>query len=342
MQLRVELRSAEQLGKTLESAPMNTVWAISGDDPLLTGEAADYLRSHLRAKGITERQVELPDRSFDWSAWLAASGTGSLFSAHRLMDLRLPTGKPGTEGSKAIQAWCSAPPADVTLLVTLPRADRTLQNSSWFKALDSAGIILLIPELYRSEMPGWISQRLRARGLAATPDAIAWMCERFEGNLMAANQEILKLSLHHENRSEPINSHEIKAMIADVARFSPFSLGEAMLSGEASRAIRILRGLKAEAEPLPLILWSITEDLRMLARTLRLMEQGRSVEQALREARVPRHKERPIALACRNANLAKAWRALRQAAEADTMTKGLKSEDPWIALERMALDFAQS
>ncbi len=342
MQLRVELRSVDQFQKTLDSAKKKTVWAISGDDPLLVGETADLLRGHFKAQGISERQVEVPDRSFDWKGWLAASGTGSLFAEQRLMDLRLPTGKPGTEGSKAIQAWCDNPPADVTLLVTLPRADRNMQGASWFKALDVAGVIVIVPELYRSDMPGWISQRLRAKGLSATPDTIAWLCDQFEGNLIAANQEILKLALHHENRTDAIDVHEIKSMVADVARFSPFALGEAVLAGEAGRAIRILRGLKAEAEPLPLILWALTEDLRMLARTQRLMENGKSIEQALREARVPRHKERPIALACRKANSAKAWRALRQAAEVDTMTKGLKHDDPWVALERMALDFAQS
>jgi DNA polymerase III subunit delta len=342
MQLRVELRSADQLQKILDSAKTKTIWAISGDDPLLVGETADQLRTHLKAQGITERQVEVPDRSFDWKGWLAASATGSLFAEQRLMDLRLPTGKPGLEGSKAIQAWCAQPPADVSLLVTLPRADRTLQNSSWFKALDEAGVILIVPELYRSDMSGWISQRLRAKGLSATPDAIAWMCDQFEGNLIAANQEILKLALHHENRTDAIDVHEIRSMVADVARFSPFSLGEAMLCGETSRALRIVRGLKAEAEPLPLILWSVTEDLRMLARTLSLMESGRSIEQALRETRIPRHKERSILLACRKANSSRAWRALRQAAEVDTIIKGLKLDDPWVALERMALDFSQS
>jgi DNA polymerase III subunit delta len=342
MQLRVELRSANLLQKTLESATAKSIWAISGDDPLLVGETADQIRRHFKESGITEREVEVPDRSFDWKGWLAASGTGSLFSEQRLMDLRLPTGKPGIEGSKAIQAWCANPPADVTLLVTLPRADRTLQNASWFKALDDAGTILIVPELYRSDMASWISQRLRAKGLSATPDAIAWMCDQFEGNLIAANQEILKLALHHENRSEPMDVHEIKTMVADVARFSPFSLGEALLSGETSRALRIVRGLQAEAEPLPLILWSVSEDLRMLARTQRLMESGRSIEQAMREARIPRHKERPIAVACRKTNSSRTWRALRQAAEVDTIIKGLKLDDPWVALERMALDFAQS
>ncbi len=340
MQLRMELRAADGAQRLIASAKPTTIWVITGDEPLLVGEAADALRAHLKSNGITERQVEVPDRSFDWKNWLAASGTGSLFSDQRLMDLRLTTGKPGTEGSKAIQAWCASPPPDVTLLVRLPRADRTMQGSSWFSALDRAGVVIVIPELYRADLPAWISQRLRSHGLTATPDALSWIADRCEGNLIAAHQEILKLALHTQLKDAALTVDDIRAEIADVARFNPFSLGEAILSGDRARSIRILRGLKAEAEPLPLILWSVAEDLRMVARTQTLVAAGRTIETALREARIPRHRERLIALTLRRANAAKTWRALRQAAEVDTITKGLKADDPWVALERLAMDFA--
>lgn len=343
MQVKLDLRAADGIKKIIQSAGAKsapTVWAVSGDDPLLVGEATDGLRQHFKSIGITERQVEVPDRSFDWKGWIAASGTGSLFSEQRLMDLRLPTGKPGTEGSKAIQAWCANPPADVTLLVSLPRADRAMMASSWFNALDQAGVVIIVPELYRSDLPGWLSQRLRGVGLTATPDAIAWICDQCEGNLIAAHQEILKLALHHEKKDGALDVDDVRQLIADVARFSPFILGEALLAGDVPRAIRILRGLKAEAEPIPLVLWAVSEDLRMLARTQQLMANGRSAEMALREARIPRHKERLIGTACRRANPAKTWRALRQAAEVDTIVKGLKNDDPWVALERLAIEFA--
>lgn len=343
MQTKLDLRAPDGIKKIIESATKGrtpTIWAISGDDPLLTGEAADGLRAHFKSMGITERQVEVPDRSFDWKGWLSAAGTGSLFSDQRLMDLRLPTGKPGIEGSKSIQAWCANPPADVMLLVSLPRADRAMLNASWFGALDQAGVVVIVPELYRSDLPNWMSQRLRAAGLSATPDAIGWLCDQCEGNLIAAHQEILKLALHHEQKESALDVSDVKHLIADVARFSPFILGEAVLSGDAARAVRILRGLKAEAEPLPLVLWSLTEDLRMLARTQSLVASGRSSDMALREARIPRHRERLIATSLRKTPEAKTWRALRQAAEVDTMIKGLKHDDPWVALEKMAIEFA--
>jgi DNA polymerase III subunit delta len=342
MQIKLDLRAADGIKKIIHSASVKsapTVWAVSGDDPLLVGEATDGLRQHFKSIGITERQVEVPDRSFDWKGWIAASGTGSLFSEQRLMDLRLPTGKPGTEGSKAIQAWCANPPADVTLLVSLPRADRAMMASSWFNALDQAGTVIIVPELYRSDLPGWLSQRLRSVGLTATPDAIAWICDQCEGNLIAAHQEILKLALHYEKKDGALDVDDVRQLIADVARFSPFLLGEALLGGDVPRAIRILRGLKAEAEPIPLVLWAVSEDLRMLARTQQLIVNGRSADMALREARIPRHKERLIGNACRR-NPAKTWRALRQAAEVDTIAKGLKNDDPWVALERLAIEFA--
>ena len=340
MQTRLDLRAPEGLARTLASQTQASVWAISGDDPLLTGEAADQCRQHFREIGVRERQVEVPDRSFDWKGWLAASGTASLFSEKRLMDLRLPTGKPGTEGSKALQAWCANPPADVILMVSLPRADRAMLNSSWFAALDQAGVVVIIPELYRSDLPSWVSQRLRAQGLTATPDAIALICNQCEGNLMAAHQEILKLALHGDTKGSTLDVQNIKDQVADVARFNAFALGEAVLGIDRPRAIRILRGLKAEAEPIPLVLWALTEDLRMLARTQSAMAKGRSADMAIREARIPRHRERLIAQAARTIHSSKTWRALRQAAEVDTIVKGLKSDDPWVTLERLVLDLA--
>lgn len=340
MQVKLDVRAPDGATRAAAVASKAGIYAISGDEPLLVAEVADALRLRLRAAGITERLVEVPDRSFDWKGWLASAATGSLFSEQRLMDLRLATGKPGTEGSKALQAWCESPPTDVVLLVSLPRADRAMQSSSWFSALDEAGVVIVIPELYRSDLPGWVSQRLRAQGLTATPDALAWICDQCEGNLMAAHQEIMKLALHTAHPETALTVEDLRAQISDVARFNPFSLGEAILAGDAARAIRILRGLKAEAEPLPLVLWAITEDLRMVARTQQLMDAGRTVDAAVREARIPRHRERLVHAAVRRANAAKTWRALRQAAEVDTIAKGLKADDPWVALERLAMDYA--
>jgi DNA polymerase III subunit delta len=342
MQHRLDIRSTEGIARLLALVKPSPVWAISGDDPLLTGETADALREHFKTQGITERQVEIPDRSFDWKNWLAHGATGSLFADQRLMDLRLPTGKPGIEGSKAIQGWCASPPDTVTLLVSIPRADRTMLASSWLSAIDRVGHLIIVPEMGRSELPGWISHRLRARGLTATPDAISWICDQCEGNLIAAHQEILKLALHTNRQEATLTVDDVKSLIADVARFNPFTLGESILSGDQARALRMLRGLKAEGEPLPLLLWSVAEDLRMVARTQQLTASGRSMDIALREARIPRHKERLVAAACRRASPAKTWRVLRQAAEVDTMIKGLKADDPWVALERLALEYAVS
>jgi DNA polymerase-3 subunit delta len=340
MQHRLDIRTHDAMGRLVAQHAASTVWVISGDDPLLTGEAADALRGFFKEQGVSERQLEFPDRSFDWKGWLAESATGSLFSERRLMDLRLPTGRPGTEGSKALQAWCEKPPDQVVLLVSLPRADRAMLGSAWMTALERAGQHVIVPELYRSDLPNWISQRLRAQGLSATPDALQWIADRCEGNLIAAHQEILRLALHGQLEGQTLSLENLQGQIAHAARFNPFQVGETILAGDARRALRVLRGLKEEGEPLPLILWAIAEDLRMVARTQQLTDQGRSADAALREARIPRHKERLVASACRRMPLAKTLRALRQAAEVDTIVKGLKADDPWITLERLALDYA--
>lgn len=338
MQTRLDPRTPESIRKVIQSSGACTIWAVCSDDPLLQGEAADAIRQHARSCGVTERQLDVPDRSFDWKNWLASCSTGSLFSDKRLIDLRLPTGKPGIEGSKTITAWCAQPPEDTVLLVSLPRADKAMLGATWFASLEKAGTVIIIPELYRSDLAGWISQRLRSQGLSATPDAIAWICDQCEGNLMAAHQEILKLAFHHRQSDKALDVADVRNLVADVARFNPFSLGEAVLGGDVARAVRILRGLAAEAEPVPLVLWAITEDIRMLARVQQLIASGRPAESALREARIPRHRERLLATACRRIPLAAAIKALRQAAEVDTIVKGLKTDDPWVALERMVIE----
>ncbi len=340
MQARLDIRAADAMATVIKASKGSRIWAICGDEPLLVGEAADALRSHFQKEGISERSIEVPDRYFDWKSWLSQSATGSLFSDARLMDMRLPTGKPGIEGAKAIKAWCDQPPQDVVLLMLLPRADKAMLGSSWFSALDEAGVVVLVPELYRSDLPGWISHRMRLQGLSATPDAIAWIAEQCEGNLIAAHQEILKLALHSDTKGKVLDIEDVRGLVADVARFSPFSLGEALLSFDGPRFLRILRGLKAEGEPLPLILWSLTEDLRMVARVQQLMSAGVTSDAAIRQARIPRHRERLIITTLKRVDQAKTLKALRQAGEVDTITKGLKNDDPWLALERLGLDFS--
>jgi DNA polymerase-3 subunit delta len=308
MQLRLDPLKPEATHQALKRlvqvpAPPAT-WAICGDDPLLTQEASDSIRALLLAQGFGERVSASPDRSFDWKAWIAEASAPSLFAQRRLLELRLPTGKPGLEGAKRLGEWAEHPAPETILLVHLPRPDKALAGSAWMTKIAARGVTLLVDSVAPSQMSGWLEQRLAAQGLRPGVGVIAFLSERFEGNLAAAHQDILKLGyLPRAQPKAPLDIGEVQALVADQARFSPFQVGELLCARNPRRAIRVLRGLKEEGEPLPLILWSAAQACRRLAPN-------------------------------------RAGEALRELSRIDTMVKGLSREDPWLALERLALRLA--
>ena len=311
MQIRLDPKKPELLTSQLASKftsaeAVPSSWAISGDDPLLTTEATDLVRGFLRQQGFDERLSDTTDRSFDWRGWLADANAPSLFASRRILELRLPTGKPGTEGNKALSAWAQSPAPDTAVVLLLPRADRTMMATGWFNAFSNEGLVITVPELQVSDLPGWIASRLAKAGLSAEPQAISVLATKSEGNLAAAHQEILKLvHLPRKDTSAPITAAEMQEAVTDAARFSPFQLGDAFLAGDAKRSLRMLRGLREEGEALPLLIWSVANAVRRL----------------------------PIE---------RATEALRELGRIDTMAKGLLAEDPWMALERLALSLSRS
>ncbi len=308
MQLRLDPRRGEtyesELARALSGA--HGVCAVSGDDPLLLSEAVDALRRVLKRLGFTERETETTDRSFPWASWVAQASMGSLFAEQKLIELRLPTGKPGVEGAKAIQGWVNAPPGGRFLLLHLPRLDGPGQKSAWVQAIVSQSLLVIVPDLPAADMPAWIQARLARQNLTATPEAIRWLAQQCEGNLTAAHQEILKLgALPRSQPQRPIDLGEMQAVSSDHARFNPFSLGEVLTSGDARRSLRVIRTLREEGEPLPLLIWSAAQ-------------------------------------ACRRLPPRRAGPALQALSRIDTMVKGLAyGQDPWMALERLALTLAQ-
>jgi DNA polymerase-3 subunit delta len=310
MQLRLDPVKQDPAWQSLErllrqSNPPGT-WVVSGDDPLLCQEAADRLRQLLLAQGFGERTTDTPDRSFDWKGWLGQMATGSLFSQRRIIELRLPTGKPGIEGAKALAQWAADPSPDTALLLHLPRLDKALAASSWMTKVSAQGVVLQVDSVNAGQMRPWLEDRLARHSLRADPQALSFMATRFEGNLAAAHQEILKLGfLPRAQPDAPLALAELEELMSDQARFSPFQVGDLLCGDNPGRAIRVLRGLKEEGEPLPLILWSAAQS-------------------------------------CRRLPVRRAGLALRELSRIDTMVKGLSREDPWLALERLALRLGRS
>ncbi|NBT75815.1 MAG: DNA polymerase III subunit delta [Betaproteobacteria bacterium] len=309
MQLRLDPLLPESLAPSISSAcqrrPPPTVIAVCSADPLLSDEACTVVRRVLREQGFTERESDTPDRSFDWRSWLANAHSPSLFSARRLLELRLPTGRPGIEGGKTLIAWAHAGSDQAMLLLRLPRLDRALSGTAWFSAVSEQGVVVSAPDMPSSSLPTWIAGRLKAQGLSAEPAAISWLAARCEGNLSAAHQEILKLAfIPRANAEEPITLEQMQASATDQARFNPFTLGETLLGRDAQRSLRVIRALREEGEALPILVWSVAQACR----------------------RLPPDQSLP---------------ALQALARIDTMVKGLSSEDPWMALERLALSLAR-
>ena len=275
---------------------LKSLYTLHGDEPLLIQEAGDAIRAAARARGYTERTVHtVAGAHFDWSEVLAAGGSLSLFADRQLIEIRIPSGKPGKDGSEALQRYCQTLGDEVITLVQLPRLDRTQQSSAWFAALDRAGVTLRVDAVERQALPRWIAERLAAQGqhVAAGAEgqrALAFFADRGEGNLLAAHQEIQTLALLYPPGE--IAFEQIETAVLNVARYDVFRLGEAVLAGQAARALRMLEGLRGAGEAAVLVHWTIAEDIRGLKRVKDALAAGRPLPLALREARVWGAKER--------------------------------------------------
>ena len=337
---------APQLTAQLQRG-LRALYTLHGDDPLLQQEAADAIRAAARAQGHGERSVfTVAGAYFDWSAVLAAGGSLSLFADKQLVEIRIPSGKPGKEGSVALQQIAAAAAgSDSTLtLVLLPRLDAATQKSAWFGALDAHGVTVRIDPVERAQLPGWIAQRLQQQGqrvAAGEPGQriLAFMADRVEGNLLAAHQEIQKLALLYPQGE--LSFDQVESAVLNVARYDPFKLAEAVLDGQPARVQRMLDGLQAEGEAAVLVHWALADDIRALNRVKRAVADGRPLPMVLREQRVWGAKEKRFERVLPRLSSAQLAGWLQDAHKVDGIVKGLKDADwpadPWQALHRLAL-----
>jgi DNA polymerase III subunit delta len=315
------------------------LYVVHGDEPLLALEAADAIRAKARAEGYTERDVHLVERGYDWSRLAASAASLSLFATRRIIELRVPSGKPGTDGGEAIGRYCARLPEDTLTLVTLPRLDRAGQNSAWFGALAAAGVVVNVFPVDRKTLPLWIGARLARQKQRAGEAALAFVADCVEGNLLAAHQEIQKLSLLYP--SGELSFEQVRDAVLDVARFEVAQLSEAMLAGDKVRLARVLDGLAGEGEAPPRVLWVMAEDVRAVARVQAGLVAGRNVADLLREARVwGDGRQRLVGAAARRMAREALEAALAHAAAIDRTIKGLAKGNAWDELLRLGLRFA--
>jgi DNA polymerase III subunit delta len=342
--------AAAQLSQHLQKG-LKSLYTLHGDEALLIQEAADAIRAEARKQGYTERVVHtVAGAHFDWSEVLAAGGSMSLFGDKQIVEVRIPSGKPGKEGSPAIQQIAENAKGndDVLTIFVLPKLDKMSKTGAWFSALDSFGVTIEVQEIDRRALAPWLTQRLAQVGLRVKSGeegerTLKFFADRVEGNLLAAHQEIQKLSLLHPSNAESpkeLSFEEIEAAVLNVARYDVFKLSEAVLAGNLVRTQRMLDGLQAEGEAEVLVHWALSEDIRNLHRVRSLMDEGKPLPMALQEARVWGIKQRlyerilPRLSPLDSANL------LHAAHQVDGIVKGLKSpgwpSDSWVALHQLA------
>ncbi len=343
MQIRPEQLEA-QLARGLKP-----VYTVHGDEPLLAQEAADAIRAAARAAGYGERLVfTVSGAHFDWSAVIGAAQAQSLFADRQLIEIRIPSGKPGKEGSEALQRYCQlvTQTADdsVLTLVQLPGLDRQQQQSAWFGALDAAGQTLKLDPLGRPQLPGWLAQRLARQGQQVRQGeegqrTLAFFADRVEGNLLAAHQEVQKLGLLHP--AGELSYEQVEAAVLNVARFDVGKLAEALWTGQVTRALRVLDSLRQEGESVVMVHWMLADDIRALARGRAALDQGKPLPLALKEARVWGLKERLFERALPLLADHQLAHLLDAASLCDGLCKGLRHPDwpadPWEALQRLVL-----
>jgi DNA polymerase-3 subunit delta len=326
---------------------LRPLYTLHGDEPLLVQEAADAIRGAARTQGYTERTVHtVSGAHFDWSAVLAAGGSLSLFADKQILEVRIPTGKPGKDGSTALQQLAeSAQGNDSTLtLVLLPRLDFQTKKSAWFAALESNGVALEVQPVERNALPQWISQRLALNKQRVTAGeegqrTLQFFADRVEGNLLAAHQEVQKLALLYP--AGELRFEQVESAVLNVARYDVFKLSEAVLGGQVARVQRMLDGLQAEGEAEVLVHYTLAEDIRALKRVKDAMAAGRPLPMALREQRVWGLKEKLFERVLPRLSATALENLLHGAHVVDGIVKGLKApgwpNDGWQALHKLAL-----
>ncbi len=332
---------------------LRALYVLSSDEALFMMETKDLLRATVKGQGFTERETLMNESGFDWSALMSGSQTLSLFGEKKLLELSIPTGKPGREGAEALKSFAKhveqleTSDLDTIVCIYLPKLDSATQKSAWFVALEEAGLAVRLDAIERSELPNWIKARLKHNEQEfetgeAGKRSIEFMVEQFEGNLIAAHQEIQKLALLYPKGM--LTEEQIRESILNVARYNVFELTETFLVGNMARINRTLDGLKGEGEALVLIVWTLSEEIRLLRTLKEIVLQGGHLASAMKSHRIWGKREQLIPQVLQRMHLPALERALQMIADIDKQSKGIPAKempmDPWDGLRRIGGLFA--
>jgi len=326
--------NAGQLSAHLQKS-VAPCYLVTGDEHLLVAEALDAIREAARREGFTARDLHVATTGFDWGQLRGSGANLSLFAEKRIVELRLPTGKPGVAGAQAIIDFVAQTGPDLKFVVSGPKLDRGTQSSKWVKTLDAGGVSVPVWPVELRELPGWIAARMRRAGLQPDRDAVALIADRVEGNLLAAAQEVEKLRLLLGEGK--VTSADVGNAVANSSRFDVYKLADAALAGDAKRSLKILSGLAAEGVEPVIVIWSLTRELRTLAGLAGVVAAGGDLGGAMQKAGVWRDRQGLVRSCVRRHQSQDLWRLLKLASRADQAAKGRLREDPWQVITEIVL-----
>jgi DNA polymerase-3 subunit delta len=327
----------EQLAAALQK-DLAPVYFISGDEPLQMGEIADAIRAAARKSGYDSREVLVADSGFSWNELMETAGSLSIFTDKKIIDLRLPTGTPGTEGSKALIDYCERLPEDTLLLITAAKMASASLKSRWFQALDKAGCVIQVWPLEGQDLIRWLQQRMQRRGLQAEAEGIRVLASRIEGNLLAAAQEIEKLYVLYGPIQ--LSNQQIFDVVADSSRFDVFKLMDSVLAAKVGRIFKILSGLQAEGVAAPVVLWALAREARVLIKIKQALAQGQNKALAFKNNHIWDKRQQLVSDALNRLGDSDLNSILTLSAKADRQIKGRQPGDPWETLLAVCLMFA--
>jgi len=338
MPLRVE-----QLAAHLQQT-MASIYLVAGEEELLVQEAADAIRNKAREAGFLERNLLTVERSFDWNTLALAADSRSLFAEKKIIELRIPTGKPGRAGAKALNEWCERPDADNLLLITCPKWDASSRKAKWVQNLSKAGEYVEIWPIKAQQLPGWLQQRMQALGLQTQNGVVELLADRLEGNLMAAAQEVHKLWLLKGTAT--ISLEDVKAWVTDSARFDVFRLIECGLAGQGGQACRIISALQAANAPANLLVGALVREINILYGLRQQLDKGQSLDSAFSNMRIWRSRQPPLQAALRRLDNNAIAKLILQLQLLDRISKGQLAgaglADFWLELDKFFLHLSQA
>lgn len=323
----------------LSTQPLATAYLIHGEEDLLRLEAIDNIRIAAREQHYDERETVVVETGFDWSSLLASIQSVGLFADKKLLEIHIPSGKPGKEGAAVLQHLAEQLPENTCLLLILPKLERLQIQSKWFSSWAKVARVLEAKAVSQTALPQWIRSRLADVKLVIDNDALELFAEKVEGNLLAARQEIDKLALIH-SAGHVVTLTEAQTAVANVARFDVFQLSTAWMSGDSVRMLRLLDGLAAEGNEPVLLLWVISEDIRTLLRLLAALKQGKAISELRHSLRLWGDRQTLAPQAARRIGVKRLLSALQTCAHIDRQIKGVEDGDAWTEIKHLFLSLA--